>query len=193
MNKSNLLVISFCLFTLSFEAGAEPPIGWHVSGSKPESFETGLDSSVSRDGFQCAYLRSSETGVEGFGTVMQKISSDAYRGSRIRLRGWMKSEEVKEWAAFWIRTDGSETGQTLTLDNMQNRPITGTNDWQQHELVIDVDFDAHLIAFGFLLFGEGAVWVDDLSLEVVPKTTPVTANYQMELLPKSPVNLSFNE
>ena len=59
----------------------------------------------------------------------------------------------------------------LAFDNMQDRPIMGTSDWQQYEVVLDVSENGVQIAFGILLAGKGQVWLDEVQLELV--STPV--------------------
>ena len=53
------------------------------------------------------------------------------------------------------------------FDDMQDRPIRGTSDWTQYDVVLDVAPDAADVAFGLLLDGPGQVWIDDAKFEVV--------------------------
>jgi len=41
----------------------------------------------------------------GFGTLVQSIGATSYAGKRIRLRGWVKSQDVGDWANLWLRVD----------------------------------------------------------------------------------------
>ena len=127
--------------------------------------------------------------TDGFGTVMQTIAATNHRGSRVRLTGWMRSVDVTGWAGLWMRVDGSPR-TTLAFDNMQTRAVRGTTDWQQYEVVLDVADEASAIAFGFLLVGEGEVWVDDFSLETVSDAYATT---DLEIgPPRQPRNLGFD-
>jgi hypothetical protein len=76
--------------------------------------------------------------------------------------------------------------QLLGLDNMQNRPITGTTDWQKYEIVLDIPGDGATIGFGALLQGRGEIWLDDVNLEIVGQDVPTTNPYQ-----RQPLNLDF--
>jgi hypothetical protein len=71
-----------------------------------------------------------------------------------------------------MRVDGPQG--VLAFDNMQSRPIKGTADWKRCDVVLDVSSDASAIAFGLLLAGPGQVWFDDLHIEAVDSTVPVT-------------------
>ena len=167
------------------------PTGWLLAGSNPSNYRTGVDRTDQRGGLPSAYLASLGNG-NGFGTLMQSISATNYTGKRIRLRGWAKSNEVSNWAGFWLRVDKER--ETLAIDNMHDRGIKGTRPWTIYDIVLDVPADATSIPFGVLLTGTGEVWMSDVSLEVVDMTTPATATtLSPRALPLSPVNLSFNE
>jgi hypothetical protein len=85
-----------------------------------------------------------------------------------------------------MRVDGSDGG-LQSFDNMENRPVRGTSEWVRREIVLDASPNA--FAIGALLVGCAQIWIDDLSLEVVPKETPTTApEYD---LPLAPTNLDF--
>ena len=62
---------------------------------------------------------------------------------------------------------GSNAAAMLGFDNMQSRPIKGTADWKQYDVVLDVPNEARGIAFGILLAGAGQAWMDDLQFEAV--------------------------
>jgi len=117
---------------------------------------------------------------------MQTFDATEYRGKRLRLSAYVKSESVENWAGVWMRIDRAK--ESVAFDNMQNRPITGTQGWTQHSIVLDVDPNATGVAFGILLSGKGAVWIDDLAFEVVGEDVPVT---DMRVPSKSPRNLDF--
>ena len=95
------------------------------------------------------------------------------------------------------RADGFGTlMQTIAaerfLDNMADRPVRGTMDWQRYEVVLDVPAEAQAIAFGILLPGEGEAWMSDLDLETVGSETETTDSAP-DPLPDSPQNLDFSE
>jgi hypothetical protein len=132
---------------------------------------------------------------------MQVIAADAYRGRRVRLTAMVKAADVRGWAGVWMRVDG-ERDDSLAFDNMYQRRIRGTRDWEPHAVVLDVPPDAAEIYFGLLLDGPGAVWVDDFDLEVVwpsvkttgrpPQPTARTRPLRQGL-PLRPVNPAFEE
>lgn len=164
---------------------ADAPAGWFLAGSKPASYETGIDAEAAYNGHPSAYLKSKLLVTDGFGTLMQDIRADKYAGKRLRLSAFARSEGVQDWAGLWMRVD--KGSQQLAFDNMQDRPIKATTGWQKYEVVLDVPQDATGIFFGVLLSGAGSVWLNNVKLEVVGSDVPTTA----KKVPDEPVNLNF--
>lgn len=153
------------------------PDGWEKAGSSPKAYEVGLDTEIKYRKEKSAYL-SSETST-GFGTLMQTFVAREYLGEKIRLRGFVKSDGVKGWAGLWVRVDAKEGKKTLSFDNMQNRPIEGTTDWTAYEIVVEVPKESGWISYGALLNGNGKIWIDELTIEIVDSSVKSTKqNYQ---------------
>ena len=160
------------LVACSLASGGPAPRGWHIAGSKPADYLSGVDAQAVYGGQPSAYLKANKSVVEGFGTLMQNISADEYLGKRVRFSAFVKSEGVQDWAGLWMRVDkGSEM---LAFDNMQNRSIKGTTGWQSYEVVLDVPSNATGIFFGILLGGTGTVWLNNVKFEVVGTNISVT-------------------
>jgi hypothetical protein len=178
---------------LGFEDGAagKLPSGWLAAGSDPGDFDMLADSGQAHNGNASGLIRS-KVKSKGFGTLMQMISAAPYRGKRVRMRVWGKAQNVNGWAGFWLRVDG-KSGSASAFDNMQNRAIKGTVGWTRYDVVLDVDAEASVLAFGELLNGEGAAWADDYVFEVVGKDVPVTDLNKTERDKEYPQNLSFDE
>ncbi len=165
------------------------PKGWYKTGSHPASYDTGTSK---MNGGMVAFLKSSEKQIEGFGTVMQMVSPDEYKGKRVKLSAKIKTEGVTRWCGLWFRVDGAGD-KKLAFDNMQDRPIEGTTDWQQYEIVLDVSQESIAIAYGVLLSGTGAVWIDDVNFDVVNTNIPTTSIKMPQGIPKVPSNLDFEQ
>ena len=141
------------------------PKGWLLAGSRPADYDAGVEQHAYED--KAAVALKARRASNGFGTIMQRFSADAYRGQRLRLSAAVRPMDVAEWAGLWMRVDG-EHRESLAFDNMQDRPITGTTDWTRYEVVLDVpDAGSTVIAFGVLLRGAGAIWMADVRLETV--------------------------
>ncbi|MFB5674164.1 helix-turn-helix domain-containing protein [Paenibacillus terreus] len=168
--------------------------GWFLSGSHPSCYEMGIDRQVVHQGTGSGYLRSvTVDSHEQFATMMQMFKAGYYLGKRIRLSAFVKTREVDEgYTGLWMRVD-TAAGDILQFDNMSNRQLKGTLDWNHYSIVLDVPPQSAAISFGVLLAGRGQVWVDRFSFEEVPETVPST-NLEIsgELLDE-PTNLSFEE
>jgi hypothetical protein len=105
--------------------------------------------------------------------VGQFLRADSYRGKRVRLRGWVQQQSiVGSDIGLWMRIDGP--GVMLGFDNFSTRPLLGTAGWHQVEVILDVPDDAIGIAFGVLMSGSGALFVDDMTFDVIPSIGPTT-------------------
>jgi uncharacterized protein (TIGR02246 family) len=154
------------------EVVAGMPAGWiRTPLGTAERYSMTVDTVVKRSGSASASLAFACGATDGFGSLAQAIAADDYHGKRVRLSGWLKTENAQE-AGLWMRLDGEK--RLLGFDNMMPRAVKGTTDWNQYEVVLNVPPETVNILFGTLLAGTGRVWVDDIKLEVVGKEVPVT-------------------
>lgn len=189
--KTSLLVAVALIF-FSFDL----PKGWFKAGSDPSKYEMSVDKGSGQNGKNAATIQSIEKNINGFGTLMQNCLPEKYLGKRIRMSGYMKSQDVKEWAGFWLRVDDSNSKQPLSFDNMKDRAINGTSDWKKYEIILDVPTNASNIAYGALISGTGKIWFDDLNFEIVDNSVPTTgmsSGNSKKTTPDTPVNLDFED
>lgn len=187
----SVLLLATTVALLSFTT----PTGWFNAGSKPKSYEMGIEKGAGQDGKNAATIKSIDKRIDGFGTLMQQSKPDKYIGKRIKMTGFVKSEKVTNWAGLWLRIDHAGSKQPLSFDNMSDRPIKGTTGWTKYEIVLDVPSNASLIAYGALLNGTGQIWFDNLSFEVVGDNVPTTRtiNKKKSETQDEPTNLDFEK
>jgi hypothetical protein len=166
-------------FAVAAPASPEPAPGWWARGSRPQDYAMGFDKQALHAGKPTAYIRSIADDPKGFGTLMRKIDAAPYRGKRVRLSTDIRTEALTMRAGLWMRVDGPK--EPLAIDNMDDRPITGTTSWRRYECVLDVAPSATRIAFGVGLAGAGRVQFGSLTMEVVDASVPIT-----DLLPTIP-------
>ena len=209
--KLKIALLSFAAIAVLLFA-YKVPQGWIVAGTMPDKYEMGTDPGSGRNGNNAATIKSEKRHIKGFGTLMQNISTDQYKGKRIRLTGYLKSDNVDGWAGLWLRVDGrkkvssvqttyrhrenssritsdvsgNDKRKTLAFDNMYNRQVTGTTTWTKCEIVLDVADTASNIAFGALLSGTGQIWLDELKFDTVSHDVLTTSNKNDQ-----PANLDF--
>lgn len=92
---------------------------------------------------------------------------------RLALTAEVKTEDLQGWAGLWMRIDGVQD-KKLGFDNMQNRPIMGTQDWKQYQVVLDVPAETDSISLGFLFSGKGKAFVRNIQFQPVKTDIPVT-------------------
>lgn len=190
--------------------GLELPQGWFKAGDKPGSYEMGVVKVQSFDVMdgqkkiikkydliadpatetKVATIKSIDKKIDGFGTLMQSCKPGNYLGNRVRMSGYMKNENLSEWAGFWFRVDGKDVRNFLAFDNMQdgkkNRSVKGTTPWTKYEIVLDVPSAAINLAYGALLAGTGQIWFDHITFEIVDQTVPTTGYTLAEVREKAP-------
>lgn len=170
------------------------PRGWFLAGDHPQNYVTGVDRDIIYQGHPSAYLKPKPSATEGFGTLMQQFDAAQYAGKRVRLKAWVKSENVNDWAGLWMRVDSG--AKSVAFDNMQNRPIKGITGWQNYAVVLDVPKDATGISFGILVSKSGTVWLNSAQFEIVGMDMPVTDKWagsgSLQQHP-GPTNLNFEE
>jgi len=146
------------------------PRGW--GGGPPETIFA--DNKVVHSGKWAARLERDAASTGTFSTITIGIPVD-FSGSQVELRGFLKTENVSEFAGLWMREDAE--GGAIAFDNMQDRQVRGTHEWTEYSIVLPLHSEAKQLFFGVLSSGAGRTWADDLQLLVdgkpiwdVPKT-----------------------
>ena len=147
--------------------------GWILSGARASSYEIGEDTGEGASKKIPRFIRYTGGDSSSFGTLMQQISAKNYQGKRVRFQALVKTRDVSNWAGLWMNALRSRDGYPAAFYNSQDKPITGTTDWQLRSVTLDIPEDATTLNFGVIDAGRGQVWIDELSLEVVGKDVPV--------------------
>jgi len=156
------------------------PRGWVLTGNHNNKYQMGVDKGSGKDGKDAMTIKSVDKIEDNniFGASATVSLPTQYLGKRVRLTGSIKTKGVSDWAGFWFRVDGQKKGEMLAFDNMKDgktdRSISGTNDWKQYDLVLDVPFNAKEIFYGALLSGTGQIWFENVTLEIVSISIPTT-------------------
>ena len=176
-SKNLFYLIALMVALLFYSTDIYSQANWFKTGSDPGKYIMGADSSVQHNQQNAFTISSIDKEIPGFGSYMQTSTADKYLGKRIRMTGYMKSKDVTAWAGFWLRVDQAGSQQFLSFDNMQDRPIKGSTDWNKYAIVLDVPNNASSIAFGALLGGTGQIWFDNPQFEVVDNSVQTTGLY----------------
>ena len=138
--------------------------GWFLSGDNQDGYIVGKDSGVIHNGIPSGSIKSKHEKVTGFGTLMQQADIRGYVGKKLEVSAYIKTNKVKDWAGLWVRLDDSDM-KYLWFDNMQDRPIKGTNDWKKFHIAFDVPDKSSSLNFGVLLAGPGSVWINNVNID----------------------------
>jgi erythromycin esterase len=165
-----LLSISSSLFpqaflNLDFEygiRGTQKPMKWMTGGP---GYTVTLDNQEKASHSNSLKMTSNNPAPNSFGVCTGVFPADIARGKEIVFTGKVKTLDVtRGYAGLWWRVDGKNS--TLGFDNMFNRGLKGTTDWQQVSIRMKVSEDAVNINFGALFPGWGTAWFDDLQITV---------------------------
>lgn len=167
---------------LSFEAQptGQTPGGW-------QNFPPGAvftDETVVHGGKRSVRIERQAASSGKFSSILKSIPID-FSGSKIELRGFLKTEDVSEFAGL-LMSEESDNPSTLAFDNMQARQLKGTTGWNEYSIVLPIQPGAKSLSFGVMMAGTGKVWADDLQLLIDGK--PVWEVPKVEL-PKIALDL----
>lgn len=181
--------------------------GWQFYGLSQEHYAASIDKEVFYKGSQSARLEATSETAPGSAGIHQMIDAANYRNLRIRFTAFIKARDVEERCGLHLSV--STRSYPTERDDMSNRPIKGTTDWQQFSVVVNVSKDSSRISYGVILAGLGTVWLDAAALEIVGDDVASTnisrskftnsasardnskANEDRQTLPKSPMNMDF--
>jgi hypothetical protein len=157
---------------LNFAQGASdaPPPGWYLG---PEWFmpphepiyEARIAPRESCNGSkQCAALRSlrQDPSVR-LSFLYQLIDATQFRGQRLTFRADVRAQVTNLSAARLLVRVHRIDCSTSFRDDMGNRPIILAT-WAPYEIQAPISSDARDIEFGVQLIGQGAAWIDNISL-----------------------------
>jgi len=94
-------------------------------------------------------------------------------GKRIRASAWLKTKDVEVMAGVTLVIMNSD-GHVFASDPMTGRPLLGSGDWMEIEIVTDVPSEPCTIYFGPTLYGPGELWADDFQIATAPRDKPIT-------------------
>jgi hypothetical protein len=186
-----------------------PPPHWFISGQESaraiKEYSGALDHTNVYEGSGSGLLISISNTAHS-GTLMQVSSAAAYRGKSLKMRAFLRSNEVVQRAGLWIRADDIN-GTTVAFRNCfsPRAPqsfVNGNTAWKEVEISVDVPDSAVALFYGVQMIGTGAVWVDNISIDATSLYEPVNAEQVLprvnpppdpQKLPPAPQNLNFEE
>jgi erythromycin esterase len=154
------------------------PVGWLVNGKGYEIAVDSIAAFAGRGSLRMRFVDSiGAVGGPSFAVVSRPFPLATVIGRRLRLSGYVRTEDVQNgYAGLWMRVDGPG-GRVILLDNMHARGPRGTTPWTRYEIDMPVDSGATAVYFGALHPGRGTAWFDSLALQVVGPSMPRTVEW----------------
>ena len=171
--QTGIIVLSVTILLLLNSQATYSQDNWGKTGNK-DDYILKTDSIVQYEGQPVMSFYSVNPDPTGYGGSRKIMPAGPYLGKRIRMSGFIRTEEVKQAACFWLRVDGGEPVKPLAFDNMMDRPIVGTTDWKRYGIVLEVPEGASEIFYGTLIKGAGKIWYSGIRFELVGNEVPVT-------------------
>jgi Glyoxalase superfamily protein len=173
------------------------PRDWYIAGkTEPGDYRLGLDPTMPNTALiesRRAQGEGADLASEKFAVLLQIFKADEYRGRNLRLTASLRTESAHQ-ATIWMRIDGPER-VPLRFDNLTGRSedgrLSGTTDWTERSILLDVPKEADRIIFGFFLHGHGKVWARDFCFDC--DGAAVSASESQRALLPAPMNLTFTE
>ena len=148
---------------LTFEK--QPSIGPGAWYAYPPN-DASIDDKIFHGGGHSVKVERQADSAGQFSGVNYSLPVD-FGGTTIVLKGFVRMEDVSDFAGLWVREDGESREQFgLAFDSMQKLHVGGTHDWTEYSISVPVHADAKQLYIGFLLSGTGKAWADDLQLLV---------------------------
>jgi hypothetical protein len=157
---------------LGFEEGLSR---WLLGSPNSYNFEVKADTQGPYEGRYSGLIGHLEgaSSQGSFHDLHQIVRTDNYKGERVRLSAYIKTEGVGNRGIMYLGISGPSGA---SLDTAITRPdeISGMSNWQKYELVLDVPQDSYSFYMAVGLEGKGKLWVDNVQFEVVGKDVPLT-------------------
>lgn len=141
------------------------PQGWFsFQHAGPVSYKFSVDATERHSGERS--LRVDNSGPEIYGAIAQGLDARPWRGKVARLSGWVKTRDADDGGAV-LTLLALQTGAMLAQNFMPDAPIKGTTGWKRYTITLTLPPGTDKVEVGLMLHGRGAVWLDDVELEIV--------------------------
>ncbi len=105
---------------------------------------------------------------EDFGVLKQETLIPAcWKGKLAKLSGYLRTDKAMGGGGALVLhvTDGSNI---LKWNHMNDGRVKGTQDWKRYTIELRIPDNGYMLETAVMLEDDGALWVDDLTLEITP-------------------------
>jgi|GEM_PF-1015326 len=167
-------------YNLNFEDGVAGslPKGWFMATKfYSRGFKAGINSKDAISGKNCLEFSfeaiqdttaqdSSEILEDNYGFIYQSVDAKDYRSKKIRFRVALLTENLSDSSNCKLRLTAHFT-KGKPSQNFLSDSIKLVKGWNYYEVIAEIDNDADMLNYGFLLSGFGYILADDASLEYI--------------------------
>jgi C-terminal processing protease CtpA/Prc len=153
------LVRPSAVFSFEASPAGSAPAGWF--GGPAGTFV--VDDKEEHGGQRTVRLERKPDSTGAFSSVAKVIPVD-FAGSTLEWRGFLRTEDVSDFAGLWMRED--KEGASVEFDNMQARKLKGSTGWTAYSITLPLHPGAQQVVVGALMSGTGKAWVANLELLV---------------------------
>lgn len=164
--------------------GTSQPLDWKVKTGNDENYKISVDSDA-KEGKNSLLIESKE-GSQEYATVQYHIPN-RYNGKKMIVTGFIKSKNVKGKAGIAYSLNRQD--RMLTYSAMIDNAVSGTTEWTEYQLELDLHPKAEAIVLELGLYGEGQVWYDDLKVFIDGKNIE---ELELNALPRAVTDKEFD-
>jgi hypothetical protein len=163
-----IVIITVSVFVCSAALASEPIApGWDIGGRDPASYEVGSDQTSFHSSPESYTIKSLNVDLSNQvnGVFLKSVDATDYKGKRVQITAYVKTEhpdKTGNTSYFYASTGHGSNEVYKWVDREEG--------WQQVNLVFDVADTTTEFEYGISLWGEGQLWVDDISLSTVDES-----------------------
>ena len=124
------------------------------------------DSKIYHSAPSSAQIR--QVSTEDFGVLKQEtLIPVCWKGKLAKLSGYLRTDKALGGGGALVLhvTDGSNI---LKWNHMNDARVKGTQDWKRYSIELRIPVNGYMLETAVMLEDDGALWVDDLTLEIIP-------------------------
>lgn len=162
-------------------------VGWGHSadggdGPQNQYYEVGVDSAERYDKVPSGFVRAKQAKPIGNGLLRQDINALPYRNKRVRFRANVKGVGGSGYLSPFLAILGDSGIQYWMLTDAALQAKSG--EWKTYSFVADVPDGAVVLMVGLNLKGVGKGYLNNVVLETVDKSVPVSPGAQTKQIPQ---------
>ncbi|WP_353145692.1 S41 family peptidase [Chryseobacterium sp.] len=143
------------------------PSGWNIKPN--ELYQTAITTSTKYSGQNSLQINSNGNASGNMQTFSQMVPIPGNGLRKVRLSGYIKSENTAGKIALWAQVkNGEKTTIDFANSDTQDNKVIPNTEWKEYALEFVLDDNAKNFLFGGFLSGNGNVWFDHISMTEIP-------------------------